>query len=266
MDVLHHDQTLAVESSLTFNSLCGLLMGSILAVRIPKFYETDRCKYLSDILSNSVKNQSTSSGKIYISDVDSFWNTLDKPELKESYFNTAIPTMRRLRKLSCPYASPMDLLRLELDEIWPSGASIMHLGTKTMLFGITRIWQVGFEALPHQDVFWREIPNSNEAKDQISQLGVNVYLSSADLGGELEIWNYSFSDEDCERHGIKGSYGFSRSLLPNNSLVIKPQAGDLIIFNTTKVHAIRKILQGERITISGFIGYWGMDKPLKCWS
>lgn len=125
---------------------------------------------------------------------------------------------------------------------------------------------MSFEALPHQDLLRRETPDSDEVKFQASQLGVNIYLSSAQSGGELEIWNYSFSDEDCLKYGVEGSYGFDRSLLPANSLVLKPEEGDLVILNTTKVHAINKVLRGERMTISGFIGFWGNDKPLKCWS
>lgn len=266
MDTLFQSQALVEEDILSFETLYKLLSGNILAIRVPNFYQVERCRYLSRALSSSIRKESKSSGKIYISDVDSFWNTMNSPEIEKSYFKTAITSMRKLRRLCFPYPSPSDLLRLELDEIWPYGASIMHLGGNVMLFGNTRIWPVNFEALPHQDLLRREIPDSNEAKNQVSQLGVNVHLSSAQLGGELEIWNYSFSDEDCLRYGVKGSYGFNRSLLPAKSLIIKPQEGDLIVLDTTKVHAVKKVLQGEKVTVSGFVGFWGIDKPLKCWS
>lgn len=139
MEPLFQTEMLVEEDVLSFDTLYKVLNGNILAVRIPKFYELERCRYLSEALSTSIREGSKSSGKIYISDVDSFWNTINSPEIEESYFKTAIPTIRKLRSLCFPYPSPVDLLRLELDEIWPYGASIMHLKGKVMLFGITRI-------------------------------------------------------------------------------------------------------------------------------
>ncbi|MHB8595770.1 MAG: 2OG-Fe(II) oxygenase [Ktedonobacteraceae bacterium] len=264
----NHDQDhqLLVEDSLSFHSLFQLLNGEVLAIRIPNFYEKEKCKHLSEILSDIVKSESTSSGKIYLSDVDSFWNTLNKPEVRAKYFARSVPTMRKLRKLSFPFISPIDLLRLELDEIWPGGASLMRLQNEAMLFGLTRIWSKDSEASPHQDILLREIPHASEVQGQLSQLGVNIYLKTAERGGELEIWNHVFSDEDCLKLGVEGSYGFDRSFMPEDSLCISPQEGDLIFLNTVRVHSVRKIEEGERITISGFIGYWGKNVPLKCWS
>jgi hypothetical protein len=254
------------ENTLSFSSLYSLFNAEVLALKIPNFYEGEKCRNLSEALSNIVKNESTSSGTIYQSDVDSFWNTIDNSDIKARYFGSAVQTMRRLRRISLPFATPIDLLRLELDEVWPTGASLLHIEGKTMLFGITRLWPSGTEALPHQDILLREIPEADEVKNELSQAGVNIYLRPAEVGGELEIWDYSFSNDDCLKLGIRGSYGFDREMLPPDSLVITPQEGDLILLNTTKVHAIRKTIQGERITISGFLGYWGLNKLLRFWS
>ncbi len=53
-----------------------------------------------------------------------------------------------------------------------------------------------------------------------------------------------------------------------NLLVIKPETGDLIIFNPRNLHAIQPSESGdeERITISSFLAYCGDKKPLKFWS
>jgi hypothetical protein len=134
-----------------------------------------------------------------------------------------------------------------------------------MFYGIIRFWPTGFEGLPHIDLLPREVSNK-EVNRQISQLGFNIYLQVSDLGGKLEIWDYSLSEEECFEQNIRGNYGFARDILPDKSLGISPQRGDLIIINTTKVHSVGKILKGERLTVSGFIGYWGANQPLKVWS
>ena len=258
-------QCLVVEEKLQSDTLIHLFAGNILAIKIPNFCEKARCEHLSKALSCYVKEETTSSGKIYLSNFDSFWNTIDNNHLRLQYFSRAVAALRQIRLISHPFLSPADLLRLELDEVWPYGSSLMHIEKQAMFFGIIRIWVEGTEALPHQDLLHREISDL-VTTDEYSQLGANIYLQPAEDGGALEIWDHVFSDKDCEKHNLKGSYGFSRDLLPKDSLVIHPEQGDLILLNTTKVHAIRKILRGERITISGFIGYWGKQKPLKYWS
>ena len=72
MNTRNPKSLLIVESSLTFASLVRVLTGDVLALKVPQFYASKNCRHLSDVLSNIVKNESTSSGKIYQSDVDSF--------------------------------------------------------------------------------------------------------------------------------------------------------------------------------------------------
>jgi hypothetical protein len=115
-----------------------------------------------------------------------------------------------------------------------------------MLFGLARLWAIGSEGLPHQDVLLRELPDERNVAGQSTQLGANIYIQVADAGGELEVWDHSFTTDDCQQYGVKGSYGFDRTLLPSKSIVVAPQVGDLILINTFKVHAIRKTEAGTR--------------------
>jgi len=265
MEVSDISHLLVTEEELRAHTLLRLFAGKILAIKIPNFCDKTRCEHLSKVLSHYVKEEAASSGKIYLSNFDSFWNTLNNDQRRLQYLSLAITAMRKARIISHPLLSPADQLRLELDEVWPCGSSLMHIENQSMFFGIVRVWVEGTEALPHQDLLYREISDLG-ATNEYSQLGANIYLQSAEDGGALEIWDNVFSDEDCEKYAIKGSYGFSRDLLPKTSLVIYPQQGDLILLNTAKVHAVRKIYKGERITISGFIGCWGTQQQLKYWS
>lgn len=263
------DYQLKLENVLSLESLSKLIHGEILGIQVPGYYAESKCKRLAHLLTEQLGPEGRSSGGIYESDVDSFWNTLEKPELRIKYLSGSIPTMRRARQLMVDHLYPSDLFRLELDELWPAGATLMRIDGSPMLFGITRRWKEGSEGLPHQDILWREYDNQSATLKQRSQLGINIYLTCPEEGGELETWDYSIPDEQYQSYlkkGIKHSYGFDRKDLPEQSFFIKPQIGDLILINTTKIHAIRKTKKGERITVSGFVGYFGDDQSLRLWS
>ncbi|GGP99406.1 2OG-Fe(II)-dependent halogenase WelO5 family protein [Streptomyces roseolilacinus] len=235
------------------------------AVRVPEFYDATYSKSLADLLYQEI--DSSAGAGIYESNIDSFWNVTKDAERRERYFNVALPLQRRLRRLSAPHPSPVDLLRVALDENWPGGATLMSMGGRKMPFGITRLWRTGSEGLPHQDVLHREFDDPM-AHAMVGQLGVNIYLDTADEGGELETWDHTISDEEYAGMADRypGSYGYPRDILPDEAVLIAPQPGDLVLINTACVHAIRKITTGRRITVSGFVGNLGPDLPLRCWS
>lgn len=247
--------------------LQALFSGRVILAHIPGFYDPASARKLADALYEFIDE--AANGGIYESDVESFWTATQDPGRRERYFQAALPLLRRLRQLSAPLPSPIDLLRLALDEAWSGGACLMTMRGRKMPFGLTRLWRTESEALPHQDVLWREVDADNDDIVRFtSQLGVNVYLDTAVEGGELESWDCVITDDtyrDIERD-YPGSYGYLRDLLPQESLVFDPAAGDLVLINTLHVHAVRKVKQGRRMTISGFVGVSGPDQPLRCWS
>jgi hypothetical protein len=123
----------------------------------------------------------------------------------------------------------------------------------------------GTPLLAHHDMFGRHAPNTPETDSLISQFGVNIYANVPEVGGELAIWLDEISDEEfLLRRG--GQYGMSIEALGEPDMTVKPENGDLILFNARKLHAVLAGSGTERLTISAFFGYRGDSSPLTVWS
>jgi hypothetical protein len=244
----------------------GIFSNRILIVRIPNFVDEDTAGRLAESLSGSIN--AAAGGGIYESDIMPFWVASQEPEKLDAYLSASAPLEDRLRQLSAPKMSPIDKLRSVLTKAWPGGAERMRVNGREMPFGITRLWRPGSEALPHQDVIWRELNDQPALPSLKGQIGANIYLEIAGEGGELETWDFVLDDEDYRtiENECPGSYGYPRSMLPTLSLIVSPKAGDLVLINTLNVHSVRKIESGRRITISGFVAASTTDQPLQLWS
>lgn len=196
-----------------------------------------------------------------------FFETINADySVKERYYSEAHQTIADLRDAFFPYQSPMDHLRLEVQELWPNDAPLMNLDGRPMFVGLPRVFKSGGEALPHQDILRRDAPNCVKAHELITQLAANIYLETSGSGGELEVWNEVFTDSEYEAARMPGSYGLDRSKIPTPAVTVAPEVGDLILFNATHIHAVRSAMRGARVTISCFIGYRGRNQPLCFWS
>jgi hypothetical protein len=86
------------------------------------------------------------------------------------------------------------------------------------------------------------------------------------LDGAVELWDLDGTDADRRQHGIDGTYGYRRELLAEPAVTVRPAVGDLVLLRTTRIHAVRPTWSGERLTLSGFVGYVGETSPLRLWS
>lgn len=177
---------------------------------------------------------------------------------KEEYYNQVLSSTRLIRKLGGKNISPIDRLRLELEEVWPEGAQIGRFENQTMLAGITRITTSENSELlgsePHVDI----LPAIYEKFER--QIAANIYLQLPDDGGELEVWpTHSDISEDF--------------LVPPNwsqqldvkSISYKPMPGDLLLFNARRPHAVHRFQGQARISLQCFIGF-NKGKPLQIWN
>mmetsp|Transcript_12825 Transcript_12825/g.24074 ORF Transcript_12825/g.24074 Transcript_12825/m.24074 type:complete len:356 (-) Transcript_12825:69-1136(-) len=172
---------------------------------------------------------------------------------------------------------PLDLLRLELDEVWMDGAGLARSrgddkrvqggGLPRIMIGPTR-WKKGFI---HADQF------SPLSKVQGLFSG-NIYLqlpsdtdrcarvSSSSYGGDgdLQIWNleiYSESDWIRYQNILKGLVTQDAELQMRlrkelgEPLKICVEAGDLVMLCVQKPHCAVGFINGKRISLQCFIRY-----------
>jgi predicted 2-oxoglutarate/Fe(II)-dependent dioxygenase YbiX len=161
----------------------------------------------------------------------------------------------------------MDELRLALQEHWPAGADFesLHPGKK-MFVGMPRVFEKQGGALPHVDRLAWDVPDIAAAQSLRAQIAANVHLRTADKGGEVELWAFRPDQEEYEELRLHGTYGLERAKLPPPDAVVAPHLGDLILFNSNRIHAVRPCTGGPRVTVSCFIGYRGESLPLTYWS
>jgi predicted 2-oxoglutarate/Fe(II)-dependent dioxygenase YbiX len=119
--------------------------------------------------------------------------------------------------------------------------------------------------LAHHDILAKDAPGNYQAISLQGQLAANVYLKMPEQGGELQIWQTELSPEEFDQ--MRGdSYGIQPDLLGAPEVQIRPGPGDLIIFNSRKMHAVTPGKGDLRLSLSCFVGYRGPAMPLTFWS
>ncbi|MFQ6199116.1 2OG-Fe(II) oxygenase [Streptomyces sp. NPDC000405] len=253
--------------------LLALAKGEILAISADEYCDPD----LGRSITQHLLNDERYTGYPNVPDVHKWGlNTYDgfsSPEREEHYFNDALPAIQSLREYWSPSISPIDRLRLELQEGWPAGANLEYLDNRALFVGQARIFHEGKGAIPHQDFLpWelrdlRKSERTERAPELIGQLTANIYLQTPQSGGELELWLHGYDHPEYKtKLDAPDSYGLSRDLIPDPALVLSPRDGMLILFHATRVHAVRPSEACDRVAISTFIGVRGIDHPLTYWS
>ncbi|OWW19337.1 2OG-Fe(II) oxygenase [Noviherbaspirillum denitrificans] len=194
-----------------------------------------------------------------------YYETEHEETLIDQYFATARKCQEQLRVACEPVGSPMDTVRCLLDEVWPAGANLQTLFGRKMFVGLSRMVEPGTTFLAHHDIFADDAPRMSESESVISQFGANVYVQMPNRGGELLMWhkNMPIAEFDEKR---KGEYGINIKDLPPPDVVLKPNTGDLLIFDAHKLHAVASPQDKDRLALSFFVAYRGDDKPLTYWS
>jgi hypothetical protein len=252
--------------AIVLEDLQDLFGGTCRAISIKSYYPTEIC----EIFAEKVNNHQRIDGYVVDRSIKrfgmSFYDTAKDASLLNGYFEQAVPTMRDLRNLCLPDNCPLDRLRLELDETWPGGASIATLRGRKMMAGIARVFNNGVGALAHVDTLGFDAIAFPDAPPLITQVSANLYLRIAQ-GGELALWSrriLSPQEEEACRLSTS-SYGLDEAKIGPPTVTIRPEVGQLILFDSTRCHAVRPSKGGSRITMSLFVGL-GRDGKLRLWN
>ena len=262
-------ETIAVKTArtLTRQDLVDLARGRFIALRIANYYPKwlceNLCKKLLELpeFARYLRAQNVGVQRTGMT----FFETKGDPVLLAHYYAEAQRLCATIRKTCFPYISPIDKLRVELEELWPAGAQLENVHGRQMMVGIARMFEDSFELPPHQDVLARDLVDSPNAGSLLSQFSANIYLQEAKLGGELEVWGLKPSNAEFLTLCYDEIH-LDRSKLPEPKVFYQPCAGDLVFFDSGRVHAVRPSKQGPRVSMSCFVGYRGQDKPLTYWS
>ena len=268
--------TVKVSQSLELVDLLDLFHGKILALRVQNYYPQQESEQISQklIQQKNLERYERAPDVGVKRTAITFFETNGNLEKLQDYYNQARVSINSLREALFPIVSPLDKLKLHLQEMWLAGAHIENVHHRTMLAGIGRVFEDNFELPPHQDILARDIQDAPIPpvccfEDLTTQLSINIYLRIPEVGGELEIWNFKPSnieqqeirDREFVYEGI-----IDRETLPAATVAIKPQAGELILFDSGNIHAVQPCQNGPRVSMSMFIGYRDKNKPLTYWS
>lgn len=173
------------------------------------------------------------------------------------YFREASRANQHIRDLFGRELSPLDRLRLELDEVWPAGCHVTKTKGKTNLAGSIR-HMTAETLIPGLPEGYCHIDDPNRF-DFRRYFSACIYLKVPSRGGELNVWDVSYTPENsvnpliklCNRPEPELQRAI-RQRLPK-PLVVKPAPGDLILFDVGRPHAVSGFARGERICIQSFV-------------
>jgi hypothetical protein len=255
-----------VATELTTETLIQLAERQIGAIHVRGYYPADIAAEVArkaidhPALGNYHKQYTSSVGRVYMPHIDTKWD----PELTAKYHDAALPAIQDVRSMFHPHLSPVDLVRLQLQELWPAGANLLRLRGRACFVGAFRVFQPKTsEFYPHNDAIDQET-DAPEIAGVRNQLVANIYLQVPDEGGNLQLWLREPTPEETKI--ILEVEGLDPATVEPPVVEIHPAAGDLIIFSPRMLHAVTAGQGVHRVGAAAFIASKGPQEPLVYWS
>jgi len=243
--------------------LPALADDTIRAIRVPSWRTADECTRAIEALGACIddtyaQERSLGKGGVAVYDFEG-----DEAGADE-YFARAKKWNGTPRRLMRPYGFGPDLVAGILSETHPGGVMPEQLrpGSEPCM-GIIREFRCGSRAGPHLDRTDWDWPNNAAAATHLALFSFLEYHSVAVLGGELVLYGDRLNRDEWTQARLSTSlYEISREPLSKDPVIIKPERGELIVFDAHRVHEVREILIGVRHTASCFFAWRGPLAPL----
>lgn len=262
---MSEDPRVRTRDALAAADVAAVAEGRLLALRIPGYADAEPCRRLAakilehpELDAYGYLGSARRLGMVH-------YEAMAGPAAAAAYFAAALASIRAVRAIFHPALSPIDRLRLELDEIWPGGAMLAAMTGAKMFVGTLRAFDDASAIQPHVDFLPDDVGEEPWTQALTGQMAANVYLKPADRGGELELWDLRPDLAWQDGMEIPGGYGFPRTALPEPAVRLLPEPGELILFDSRNVHSVAA-LAGARLALSCFVGSAGPDRPLMLWS
>jgi hypothetical protein len=250
---------------LSADDLLALFRGQVLAIRIADFCPPEVCRTMTERLVNHHRLAFYPHHPVIGRVMTAFLEGHSDAEVRKRYYDEVPQMAREVRLLSWPYLNPLEHLRLILEDVWPSGAMRENVHGRPMAFGHAQLFKEGACARPHQDSLRMEEPDNERAQTLTTQLTALVYVQPAVAGGKLKLWAEHYNHEEFMARK-NADFGLDYEKIPPPSVVIEPGLGELVMADSTKVHAVTTIESGLRVAVSSFIGFREISEPLTYWS
>lgn len=255
------DAPLRYADALTGASLRGLAEGTLDAIWVRGFHPVRECQAVLPRVVAACERSTYTLTDDFQCVGTSMGEAAESAENQRRYLATAADTCRLIRDdIFAGRLSPLDRLRLTLDELWPAGAMVGRHEGAMLLPGLIRRWPSGGHANPHIDQ--RDVPLL-AAYGLRRRIGANVYLAvpPPEQGGHVDFWG-RYDDERSYAADRRADYGLDSDRLGTPLWSCRPEQGDLLMFDAARVHGVRRVGQGERVTAACFVGVRAPAEPL----
>lgn len=176
----------------------------------------------------------------------------ERKKLWEEYWDQSVNARWDIKEALGEHASPLDTLDFDLRATGNIQIVIPNIEGLPAMSGIIRGTEAGHTPMvekPHIDVM-----RDNTYFNVKRQLSAIIFLEAPENGGELTVWNSPLYDPACgqtETEFIEGAVS------QNASVTVKPERGDLILFNTRHPHATTEFSESDRprVAMQTFLGF-----------
>lgn len=244
----------AVNKKLDKQSFYDLFANKIPYIAIDNFIAAEQCQRLIQAIRNLGLEQYDYNFEINDAPpANHLFEThyLYEQKTPEEYFPKALESIQQYQSL-CKQIHFDPILQLQnwMRDHCQQAVTIAQQNQDFYSYVIIR--ELNNSALLHAD-FANFIPDYWSISKVVAQYAWNIYLTDPGVGGECVVYNRPWQRID-DQHIVKDTYGYDHCVVKNcDSVLIKPNAGKLVLFNSRNFHEVHKS-ERSRLSIGGHIG------------